>query len=55
MVNTNEEIVYWITLAHIKGWKTEKINTLIQEILTNKKISLKEFFGLEDGEIQFKR
>lgn len=47
MVNTNEEIVYWITLAHIKGWKTEKINTLIHEILTNKKISLKEFFEMD--------
>ncbi len=42
------EIPYWIALAHIPKWSNEKINKLIIKIDHEEKISIKEFFNLEN-------
>ncbi len=41
------EIPYWITIAHLPRWKTERINRLIISIVHDNKISLETFFNLD--------
>jgi DNA processing protein len=42
------EIPYWITLAHLPKWGTEKINRLIVKIVHDKSMSLETFFHSEN-------
>ncbi len=44
-----EEASYWITLAHLPGWGQLKINTLIIKFFHEKKISIEEFFHLDES------
>lgn len=46
----NREAPYWITIAHLPKWGTEKINRLVVKILHQVKISLEEFFQLSESE-----
>lgn len=41
------EIPYWITIAHLPRWRTERINRLIISIIHTNKISLERFFNLD--------
>ena len=41
------EIPYWITIAHLPRWKTERINRLIISIVHDNKMNLETFFNLE--------
>ena len=45
MMNTLD-YPYWIALAHLPRWRTERVNRLIVDIIHNRKISLQEFFAL---------
>jgi len=40
------ELPYWMALAHMGQWKTEKINQLAVSILTSHKLGLAEFMDL---------
>jgi len=40
------EIPYWITVAHIPKWRTERINRLIIKIIHDNQMSLETFFNL---------
>jgi len=42
------EIPYWITLAHLPKWGTEKINRLIVKIVHDNQMSLETFFHSEN-------
>lgn len=42
------EIPYWITLAHLPKWGTEKINRLIVKIIHDNQMSLELFFQSEN-------
>lgn len=44
-----EEASYWITLAHLPGWGQLKINTLIIKFFHEQKISIEEFFHLDEN------
>lgn len=44
------EFPYWIALAHLPKWGTEKINKLIVRILHEKQLTLEEFFNLSEEE-----
>ncbi len=54
MTNTTE-YPYWIAIAHLPRWRTERVNRLIVEIIHNRKIGLKDFFALsaKDWQIGF--
>jgi DNA processing protein len=39
---------YWMAVAHLKNWKTEKINKLIIDILVSQKLSFEDFFNLSE-------
>ncbi|HRK27374.1 MAG TPA: DNA-processing protein DprA [Chitinophagales bacterium] len=41
------EIPYWITLAHLPKWGTEKINRLVVKIVHDNQMSLETFFHSE--------
>ncbi|GAB4129795.1 MAG: hypothetical protein OHK0045_22120 [Raineya sp.] len=41
------EIPYWITLAHLPKWGTEKINRLVVKIVHDSQMSLEAFFHSE--------
>ncbi len=41
-----EEIPYWLTLAHLPKWGTEKINRLLIQIVQEAQLSLAAFFNL---------
>lgn len=41
------EIPYWITLAHLPKWGTEKINRLVVKIVHDNQMSLEAFFHSE--------
>jgi predicted Rossmann fold nucleotide-binding protein DprA/Smf involved in DNA uptake len=41
------EIPYWITLAHLPKWGTEKINRLVVKIVHDNQMSLEAFFHAE--------
>lgn len=40
------EYTYWIAIAHLPKWTTDRINRLIVQIVHDKKMSLEEFFNL---------
>ena len=42
------EIPYWVALAHLPRWGTEKINRLIIKIVSDTKLSLEAFFHLPE-------
>ncbi len=42
------EIPYWITLAHLSKWGTEKINRLVVKIVHDNQMSLETFFHAEN-------
>ena len=46
------DLVYWVALAHLPRWNTERINSLIIQILQDKKLSLPDFFELNEPEWQ---
>jgi len=45
-----QDIAYWMALAHLPRWRTEKINSLIVEIIHNRKLSFAEFFELSEDD-----
>jgi DNA processing protein len=47
-----QEFAYWMALAHLPNWRTEKINRLTVEILHNRKLSFAEFFELGESDWQ---
>ena len=52
---SKEQYSYWMALAHLPRWRTDRINRLIVEILKNCKLTLSDFFGLNksDWSIEF--
>jgi predicted Rossmann fold nucleotide-binding protein DprA/Smf involved in DNA uptake len=42
------DAAYWLTLAHLPKWNQTKINSLIVKFHHEDKISLEDFFGLDD-------
>ncbi|MGH7597573.1 MAG: DNA-processing protein DprA [bacterium] len=42
----NSESPYWMALAHLPKWRTERVNRLLVEILHQRKMQLQEFFAL---------
>ena len=47
-----QDIAYWMALAHLPRWRTEKINSLIVELIHNRKLSLAEFLDLNADDWQ---
>lgn len=46
------EYIYWMAIAHLVGWTQEKKNTLVIDILHNKKSSLQDFFQLQEKDLK---
>ncbi len=46
MIDINKP-VFWIAIAHLPRWTTERINRLIIKILHEEKITLEEFFEMD--------
>ena len=46
-MNSYIENTYWISIAHLPKWHTERINRLIIEIIHENKLSWVDFFELE--------
>jgi len=46
------EAAYWITLAHIPGWGSVKINGLISRFCDDYRLSIEEFFHLTEADWQ---
>ena len=46
------DFAYWMALAHLPKWRTEKTNKLIVEILHNRKLSFAEFFQMSESDWQ---
>lgn len=44
---TDKDLSYWMALAHIGGWRTEKINRLAHAILKEQQTGFEEFFALD--------
>lgn len=42
-----QQYAYWMALAHLPGWKTERTNRLIVNILHERKMSFSDFFEME--------
>lgn len=40
------EHAYWVALAHLPGWRSEKINELVMTLLHKRKLSFAEFFDM---------
>lgn len=51
----NNDYSYWMALAHLPRWRTERINQLLIEILHRRQITLQDFFALspEDWQKEF--
>ena len=47
-----QEFAYWMALAHLPNWRTEKTNRLTVEILHNRNLSFAEFFQLTESDWQ---
>lgn len=43
---TSDELIFWMLLAHLPGWKYLITNRLVVDILLNKRMLLSEFFCL---------
>ena len=46
----NQQYSYWMALAHLPRWRTDRINRLIVEILKNRSLTLSDFFGLSKSD-----
>ncbi len=44
------ELPYWMALAHIGGWKTDKINQLVVAIISEHRTTFEDFFNLSAGD-----
>lgn len=44
------DAAYWISIAHLPRWRSERINKLIIEIYHYKKSNLEEFFSLNESD-----
>ena len=44
------EIPYWISIAHLPKWRTERINKLIIKIVHDNKMTMEEFFNLSEND-----
>lgn len=44
-----EEATYWIAIAHLPSWRHSKINSLIIRFFHENKISIEEFFHLDEN------
>jgi len=42
----NNDYPYWIALAHLPRWRTERVNRLLVEILHQRQMPLQDFFAL---------
>jgi DNA protecting protein DprA len=51
-MNELQEAAYWMALAHLPNWRTERINTLITDILHNRGLTLADFFQCTEQEWQ---
>jgi hypothetical protein len=47
---TDKELSYWMALAYIGGWRTEKINRLAHAVLKEQQTGFEEFFSLEPAD-----
>ena len=54
-MNKVQQYSYWMALAHLPRWRTDRINRLIIEIQKNRKLPLSDFFRLNksDWSIEF--
>lgn len=50
MISENQ-MSYWMALGHLPRWGNEKINSLLVDIVHNKKFSLGDFFSLAEEEM----
>ena len=44
----NNDFAYWITISQLPRWRIKNINDLIIKIIHEKKLSLADFFLLND-------
>jgi len=44
------EAAYWISIAHLPGWRNKRINEMIIKFHHDQKIGIEEFFRLDEGE-----
>jgi len=42
-----QQYAYWMALAHLPRWKTERVNRLIVDILHERKMSFSDFFEID--------
>lgn len=42
------ELIYLVALAHLPNWRTQKINRLITKVLEKRKLTLAEFFEIDE-------
>jgi len=49
-MNEIHDFVYWMALAHLTRWRTERINNLIIDILHNRRLSFFDFFDLQKND-----
>ena len=52
MTIAENELPYWMGLAHIGNWRTEKINRLFAAVLKEKQMSLEDFFNLDKADLE---
>lgn len=48
------EIIYWMAIAHISQWTQERKNTLVIDILHNQRLTLEDFFAMDELQAQRK-
>lgn len=46
----HSEIPYWISIAHLPKWRTEKINKLIIKIVHDNQLSMEDFFNMSESD-----
>ena len=49
-MNILPDAAYWVALAHLPGWRTDRINNLVLDILGKQKDSFAEFFAADSVE-----
>ncbi|RPI19607.1 MAG: DNA-processing protein DprA [Ignavibacteriae bacterium] len=45
-----KEAPYWMALAHLRGWRIERINNLVIDILVNHEMTFPDFFDMDENE-----